>query len=106
MASIARSLPAANNPLAWLWQWLRDELTPYPGRLALVARMVISATLVMIIGMTFRIPYTWQGAVYALLVSRENPRATPLLRLILYSAHDVIVHRVPIAVNRMSCGRV
>ena len=76
MASIAQSLPAANNPLAWLWQWLRDELTPYPGRLALVARMVISATLVMIIGMTFRIPYTWQGAVYALLVSRENPRAT------------------------------
>jgi multidrug resistance protein MdtO len=76
MSSIAQSLPAANNPLAWIWQWLRDELAPYPGRLALVARMVVSATLVMIIGMTFRIPYTWQGAIYALLVSRENPQAT------------------------------
>ena len=67
---------AADNLLAWLWQWLRDELTPYPGRLALVARMVTAATLVMIICMTFRIPYAFQGAIYALIVSRENRRAT------------------------------
>ena len=76
MASIAQSLPASRSQLEWLWEWLRDELTPYPGRLALVARMVLAATLIMIIGMVFRIPYTWQGAIYALLVSRENPRAT------------------------------
>jgi len=38
--------------------------------------MVIASTLVMIIVMTFRIPYGFQGAVYALLISRENPRAT------------------------------
>ena len=76
MASIAQSLPASNRSLAWLWEWLRDELAPYPGRALLVARMVIAATLVMIIGMTFRIPYAWQGAIYALLVSRESPRAT------------------------------
>src|SRR4051794_27889833 len=38
--------------------------------------MTLAATLIMIIGMTFRIPYTWQGAVYALMVSRENARAT------------------------------
>jgi len=42
----------------------------------MVARMTLAATLIMIIGMTFRIPYTWQGAVYALIVSRENTRAT------------------------------
>src|SRR5271165_1335077 len=76
MASIAQSLPAANHPLAWLWEWLKDELTPYPGRLSLVARMVVAATLVVVISMTFRIPYAWQGAIYALLVSRENPQAT------------------------------
>jgi multidrug resistance protein MdtO len=76
MASIAQSLPAADNAIAWLWQWLRDELTPYPGRLSLVARMVTAATLVMIICMTFRIPYAFQGAIYALIVSRENRRAT------------------------------
>ena len=38
--------------------------------------MVLAATLIMIIGMTFQIPYAWQGAIYALLVSRENPQAT------------------------------
>jgi len=42
----------------------------------MVARMTLAATLIMIIGMTFRIPYAWQGAVYALMVSRENTRAT------------------------------
>jgi len=76
MASIAQSLPDSNRPLAWLWEWLRDELAPYSGRAALVARMVIAATLIVVIGMTFRIPYIWQGAIYALLVSRESPRAT------------------------------
>ena len=38
--------------------------------------MVMAATLVMIICMTFRIPYGYQGTIYALLISRENPRAT------------------------------
>jgi len=76
MASIAQPLPASNRPLAWLWEWLKDELSPYPGRLSLVARMVLAATLIMIICMTFRIPYAWQGAIYALLVSRESPQAT------------------------------
>ena len=76
MASIAQSLPGTNRSLGWLWEWLRDELSPYPGRALLVARMVTAATLVIIIGMTFQIPYIWQGAIYALLVSRESPRAT------------------------------
>ena len=38
--------------------------------------MTLAATLITVIGMTFRIPYIWQGAVYALMVSRENTRAT------------------------------
>jgi len=76
MGAIAQSLPASYRPLPWLLEWLRDELTPYPGRLSLVARMVLAATLIMIIGMTFQIPYAWQGVIYALLVSRENPQAT------------------------------
>ncbi len=76
MASVAQSLPASNRSLAWFWEWLRDELTPYPGRTLVVVRMVLAATLIMLIGMTFQIPYSWQGAIYALLVSRESPRAT------------------------------
>jgi multidrug resistance protein MdtO len=76
MATAAQSLPASNRSLAWFLEWLRAELTPYPGRALLVVRMVLAATLIMIICMTFQIPYAFQGAIYALLVSRESPRAT------------------------------
>jgi len=76
MGSIAQSLPAPNRPLAWLWEWLRDELAPYPGRTLLVARMVTAATLVMIISMTFRLPYGAYAALYALNVSRDSLEGT------------------------------
>src|SRR5712672_3486523 len=76
MASIAQSLPASHRPLAWLWEWLRDELTPYPGRAFLVARMVTAATLVMIVSMTFRLPYGAYGTIYALILTRESLEAT------------------------------
>jgi len=76
MAAIAQSLPASNHPLAWLWEWLKDELTPYPGRALLVARMVTAATLVMIIGMTFQLPYGAYAALYAFNISRESLEGT------------------------------
>jgi multidrug resistance protein MdtO len=38
--------------------------------------MVIAATLAMVICMVFRIPYAFQGAIYALIVSRESSQAT------------------------------
>jgi multidrug resistance protein MdtO len=76
MATAAQNVSARPSPLAWFGEFLKDELAPYSGRAALVGRMTLAATLIMIIGMTFRIPYSWQGAVYALLVSRENTRAT------------------------------
>jgi multidrug resistance protein MdtO len=76
MATIAQRVPAPPRPLTWFREFLRAELAPYPGRTATVARMVIAATLVMIICMTFRLSYAFQGAIYVLLISRENPRAT------------------------------
>src|ERR1700733_12971925 len=76
MATIAQSLPESRGPLTWFWEFLYEELTPYPGRVSLVARMVIAATLVMIIAMTFRIPYGAYGAVYALNITRESPQTT------------------------------
>ena len=76
MATIAQSLPQSPGPLTWAREFLTEELAPYPGRTAMVARMTLAATLIMIVGMTFSIPYTWQGAIYALLVSRESTRAT------------------------------
>ncbi len=62
--------------MAWLPDFLREELSPYPGRVALVFRMVVAATLITIVGMTFRIPYTFQSAIYALMISRESRQAT------------------------------
>ena len=76
MATVAQTLPRPFSGLPWLRAFLQEELAPYPGRTAMVARMTLAATLIMIIGMTFRIPYTWQGAIYALIVSRENAQAT------------------------------
>jgi multidrug resistance protein MdtO len=76
MATAAQSVSATPSSLSWLEQFLKDELSPYPGRTALVARMVIAATLVMMTCMVFRIPYAFQGAIYALIVSRESSQAT------------------------------
>jgi len=76
MATFAQSVPESSPRSTWFWGFLKEELVPYPGRFSTVARMVISATLVMIVCMTFRIPYGFQGAIYALFISRESPRAT------------------------------
>jgi len=76
VGTLARDLPAVPQPSTWLWEFLKHELAPYPGRAVTVARMVLAATLVMIICNTFRIPYAFLGAIFALLISRESPRAT------------------------------
>jgi multidrug resistance protein MdtO len=57
---------------AWFADFLRSELAPYPGRGLLVARMVISATITMLLIMTFRIPGGAVGPLYAFIISREN----------------------------------
>ena len=56
----------------WLPEFLRQELAPYPGRWSLVSRMILAATLSMIIIVTFRIPYGAVGANCAFILSREN----------------------------------
>ncbi|MBV8552695.1 MAG: FUSC family protein [Acidobacteriaceae bacterium] len=76
MGSVAQSVSLPARPLTWFTEFLKEELAPYPGRVALVARMVIAATLAMIISMTFRLPEGAYGAVFALTTSRESPQAT------------------------------
>jgi multidrug resistance protein MdtO len=76
VATLAHDIAAAPQPSTWLWEFLKHELAPYPGRAVTVARMVLAATLVMIVCNTFRIPYAFLGGIYALLISRESPRAT------------------------------
>jgi multidrug resistance protein MdtO len=76
MATIAQSVDESPRTLSWILEFLKEELAPVPGRAGIVARMVIAATLVMIICETFRIPYAFEGAIYTLIISRANPRAT------------------------------
>src|SRR5271156_2057809 len=82
MAAQGKALPAVSEPnpveeaVRWLWDFLKNELTPYPGRAWVVARVTISATLVMILVMTFQIPNGFLGAIFTLFLSRENPTAT------------------------------
>ena len=61
---------------AWFWQFLKTELAPYPGRAWVVGRITIAATIVMVLVMTFRMPYGFLGAIFTMFLSRENPTAT------------------------------
>lgn len=76
MATAAQTVAKSASAWHWFGEFLRGELAPYPGRTEIVARTVIAATLVMIVCETIRVPFAWQGAIYAFLVSRESPRAT------------------------------
>jgi multidrug resistance protein MdtO len=76
MAALAQSAPKSPRSLDWFREFLRQELAPYAGRFETVVRMVIAATLVMIVCVTFRIPYAFEGAIYTFIISRENPTAT------------------------------
>jgi multidrug resistance protein MdtO len=76
MTTAAETLAEWPRTLVWLRDFLKEELVPYPGRAALVARIVIAATIVMILTMTFRIPFGAYAATYTFMISRESPRAT------------------------------
>jgi multidrug resistance protein MdtO len=69
---------SARRTVSWAWfrEFIRWEIAPYPGRLNTVARMTITATLVMIIVMTFHIPNPFLAAFFSLLLARENLAAT------------------------------
>ncbi len=69
----SRTLDSAGT---WFWSFLKSELSPYPGRAWVVGRMVISASIVMLLVMTFQIPNGFLGAIYTLFLSRENPNVT------------------------------
>jgi multidrug resistance protein MdtO len=76
MAAAAQTISSPGSPFHWLWQFLNEELSPYPGRGALVARIVVATTIMMIIILVFRLPYGAYGAIFAMTISRENPQST------------------------------
>ncbi len=59
-----------------LIEMLRTELAWYPGRPALVARIVLACMSVMLLAVVFRIPGAVLGAGFPILISRESPKAT------------------------------
>jgi multidrug resistance protein MdtO len=76
MGAIAQSRTGATASLTWLREFLRQELAPYTGRASLVSRMVVAATLTMIIGVTYEIPYTAFAVLFAFTLSRESLEGT------------------------------
>jgi multidrug resistance protein MdtO len=94
MATITQSMPNSTRRSAWIWEFLKEEIVPYPGRGALVGRMVMAATLAMLITMTFRLPYGAYCAIYALSISRESTQITvkaAATRVVSYSLGAVYV---------------
>ena len=72
MTAYSGSRPSVRN----LIEMLRTELAWYPGRPALVGRMVLACTSVMLLAEVFRIPGAVLGAGFPILISRENLKAT------------------------------
>lgn len=75
MSSTAQP-PLKQKFTQWFPVFFRQEMALYPGRRAVVTRMVIAATFSMIIIVTFRIPYGAIGVNCAFILSRENLAAT------------------------------
>ena len=75
MATAAAVPVTAQASRNWFWEFLREELEPYPERVHLVGRMVLATTLVMLVCNAYRVPYGFQAGVIALFVSRESTKA-------------------------------
>lgn len=80
----------------WFPEFLRQELAPFPGRGAIVARMVIAATLSMIIIVTFRIPGGAVGVLCAFILSRDTLISTTKSALNLLFAYGLGALFIPI----------
>ena len=76
MATTVQARPELLYSISWLRGFLREELSPYPGRLTKVACMVIAATIMMIADMTFKVPSPAFSIIFALVLAREDPEGT------------------------------
>jgi multidrug resistance protein MdtO len=99
MADAITVEPESFEFFPWIRAMLKEEIAPYPGRGVLVSRMVLAATIVMIVNMTFRIPFGAYGAIYAFNLSRESPEATlkavrTLLISFSFAVGDVLIGAV------------
>jgi multidrug resistance protein MdtO len=77
MSELAAAAPA-KHALAWLL----DELTPYPGRLAAVARISVCCMVVVAIGMLYQIPLVGYMAYIVFLLGSREVAATALTGIV------------------------
>ncbi len=102
MVSEPVHIPHAARFSDWFPDFLKKELAPYPGRGALVARMVISATLTMILIVTFRIPGGYIGALTAFLFSRENLVSTARSAIFMIGAFVIGALFIPVGARLLA----
>ena len=76
MSSDAIPITDKSGFVVWFEDFLRQELASYPGRGITVARMVIAATITMILIMTFKVPGGALASLYAFFISRDSLSAT------------------------------
>jgi multidrug resistance protein MdtO len=76
MSTSVSPAPERLSFISWFDDFLKQELSPYPGRSVTVARMVIAATITMILIMTFRVRGGALGVLYAFFISRDSLSAT------------------------------
>jgi multidrug resistance protein MdtO len=102
MASEPIHIPHPERFREWFPDFLKKEFAPYPGRGALVARIVVSATLTMILIVTFRIPGGVVGALSAFIFSRENLVSTARSTVFLILAFVIGALFIPVGARLLA----
>ncbi len=80
--SLALDVPAPVHRPDWL-AWLRRELAPFPGREAMVLRLVVTVVLVTISSMSLQVPETALSAFMVFFVTKENRVLTALTGILM-----------------------
>jgi multidrug resistance protein MdtO len=103
---------------AWL-VWLHRELAPYPGRLPMTTRLVVSTAMVTVISMALQVPQAAFSAFFCFFVTKENRVLTlftavlmiiaitiaTIINLLLYTwVFDYPEYRIPIMACLIFCA--
>jgi uncharacterized membrane protein YccC len=75
MAQFMQSPAYRSSALGRLSGFVLQEVTPYPGRAAAVARIVVACVITMVLVQLLEIPNGFLAVFYALAISRETPQA-------------------------------
>lgn len=117
MSSFA-SAGLKRSPPAWL-VWLRREMAPFPGRMPMTIRLVVTTAIVIIISMALRVPEVAFSAFFCFFVTKENRVLTlvtgvlmilgvtvaTIINLALYTwVFDYPEYRVPVMACLIFCA--